>query len=748
MNQITGTTQRGTLVAPLMSETTTDSQYADGNDSGFGIDVSTIIAAVRRNLIWIIAIIALAMGAGIAITLLMTPRFVATATVLIEQQADQIIEGAETQPTVAYQDTERFLQTQLDIVRSRSLVQKVVENESLADDPAYFDAFNADMPTEADLAGSRYVGADGLRQLRQNAATGLLLDNMNVSLPIDSRLVSIGVETTSPAMSARLANAIAENYIASNLSRKFDSSAYAREFLAQQLEEARNKLAESERELNTYSRAAGLIRTSSQGNGSDSEATLSVTNSTLVQINEAANDATAQRIAAEQEWQSIANSPLLSIPQVLSSNAVQNLIRLRSQAQAELAEERARHLDDHPTVQALQAQVEQYNEQINEVANSIKRAVRTQYQSALEREQSLRAQVDRLRGVALDEQDRGVQYNVLQRVAETNRSNYDTLLERFNELNATAGAASNNISLVDRAEVPNDPSSPNLPLNMAMALMAGLALAGGFVFVREHFDDVIRSPEDVERKLGMPLLGLIPRAEDDAALAEAKDDRKSAISEGYHSLVTNLFYATSQGLPKTMMITSSQAAEGKTTTSTTVATYLARLGRRVVLVDGDLRKPTLHKRILNDSEQLGLTEVLSGRSTLDQVIVAGDEPNLSYVSALPIPPDPSLLLGSPRLDAVIEDLSERFDVVIIDCPPILGLSDAVAWSTKVDGVLLVIDATKGHRGAIKAGQRRMQLVGAPVLGAVLSKFDPDAAGGSYSYYGYDYYAYGDDEDRG
>ena len=719
--------------------------YSDQDNNAFGIDIATILGALRRNLVWIVALMALALGAGIVITLLITPRYVATATVLVEQEADQIIEGADTQPAVAYQDTERFLQTQLDIIRSRSLAEQVLEGESLIDDPNYYAAFNSEMPVEADLDNVLYAGADGLERLRRTVATDLLIENMSVTLPLDSRLVSIGMETTSPAMSARIANAVARNYIESNLSRKFESSAYAREFLAQQLEEARNALADSERNLNTYSRAAGLIRTSSQGDASTTGAPLSVTNSTLVQINEAANEAVATRIAAEEEWQSIANAPLLTIPQVLASSAIQNLLRLRSQAEAELAEERARHLDQHPTVQALEAQVQRYTEQINDVAKSIREAVQRQYQSALDREKSMREQVNQLRQEALSEQDQGVQYNVLLRVAETNRSNYDALLQRYNELNATAGAASNNVSLVDAAELPTDPSSPNLPLNILVSLIAGMCLAGGFVFLREHFDDVIRSPDDVERKLGIPLLGLIPRAEDDDAFADAKEDQKSAISEAYHSLVTNLFYATSKGLPEVLMVTSSQASEGKTTTSSIIATYLARLGHNVVLIDGDLRRPTLHKRLLNNSDQPGITEVLSGRASLDDVVVSEEGSNLSYITALPIPPDPSLLLGSPALDTMISELRERFDVVIVDCPPILGLSDSVAWSTKVDGTLLVVDATKGHRGAIKAGQRRMQLVGAPMLGAVLTKFNPDAAGGNYSYYGYEYYAYGDDE---
>ncbi|MDG5750971.1 polysaccharide biosynthesis tyrosine autokinase [Qipengyuania sp. XHP0211] len=719
-------------------------QHADGDEQDgnlLGFDLSAVLFALRRHWLAIVAFFVVAIILGVIATLLMTPVYTATSRVLVEQEADQIIEGSDTQPSVAPQDAERFLQTQVDIIQSRALAEKVIQNEGLSTDPLYFDALGGEYPTEETMEDS-YTGPEGLADLREDVAIDLLQENMTATLPIDSRIVSISVETTDQALSARLSNSIAENYIAGNLDRRFDSSSYAREFLAQQLEEARENLAESERELNQYSRAAGLIRLNSES-GEGQGGTLSVTNDTLISLNSAAGSARAGRIAAQESWQNIANQPLMSIPQVLENPAIQGLLRQKSEAEAQLAEERARHLDGHPTVIALSAQVDRIDEQINQVGRSIKDSVRTQYQSAIDRERALTGQVEQLRSAALDEQDRGVQYNVLKRVADTNRSLYDTLLSRFNELNATAGATSNNVSIVDRAEVPRKPTSPSLLINLILSLLGGGLFAAGYVALREHFDDVVRSPEDVERKLGMPMLGLIPRAEDADELAEARDDPKSSINEAYQSLVTNLFYATSTGLPDVLMVTSAQASEGKTTTSNAIARSIARLGKSVVLVDGDLRRPTLHKAI-GKPDQSGLTEVLGGHKTVDEVLLPSEVEHLHYMTAMPIPPDPSLLLGSPRLEGVLDELRSRYDVVIVDCPPVLGLSDAVTWSAKVDGALLVVDSSRGQRGSVKASHRRLQLVDAPLLGVVLTKFDPDAAGGSYSYYGYGYYAYGED----
>lgn len=705
------------------------------------IDFGQIWAAIRRNLIWVAAIIGGCLLAGLLITMLIVPRYVAAARVLVEQEADQIIEGGDTAPTASYQDAARFLQTQVDIIGSRTLALRVAQSEGLTDDPAFFEAQSEDFPEQDDLKG-RYVGAEGLVALRRDRAVDLLQKNLSVDLPVDSRLVAIKFNSADPVFAARIANSVAENYIASNLNRKFDSSAYARKFLAQQLEEVRAKLSESEKELNQYSSAAGLIRVTNNGQNGSEDSALSVTNNSLVQVNAAASQALATRIAAENAWRSIEKLPVLSVPQVLSNQAVQSLISQRSQAEAQLAEERARHLDDHPTVLALKAQVDRLNAQIQDVGKSIKQSVYSQYKSALDQENALTSQVNQLRSEALGEQDRGVQYNVLKREAETNRSLYDTLLERYNALNATAGASSNNVSLVDRAEVPVRPSSPKLALNLALAFVLGVAAAAVFVFLREYLDDIIRSPDDVERKLGLPLLGLVPATEENA-LELAANDGTSSISEAYQSLVTNLSYATATGLPKSIQITSSQPSEGKTTTSNVMALKLARLGHKTLLIDGDLRRPTLH-RLMNVKEQPGLSSVLAGQSKLQDVIRSSDEPNLSYMTALPIPPEPSLLLGSPRLTAIMEELKGQFDVIIVDCPPMLGLADAVSWSTHADAVLLVVDASQGHRGAVKASLRRLRLVGAPIIGIALTKFDPKAAGGDYGYYGYRYYNYTDE----
>ena len=702
------------------------------------IDPRAILIAIRRNIVAIAIILAVFIGLGILATILMKPEYIGTSRILIEQQEDQIIEGSDARAAAAsYMDADRFLQTQADIVTSRALAVQVVDREGLAESPAFFEAQGEEYPVEEDI--DVYDTKLSIEELRAEIAADVVSENLVVTLPPDSRIVSVSFFSGDPVLAARIANAFAESFIEGNLARKFDSSSYAREFLAQQLQDARSKLEQSERDLNQFSRAAGLIRVAGQGTNADQETTLSITNNSLVQLNDVAAQATAQRVAAEQQWRNIANVPLLNIPEVLQNLAVQRLVEQRSAAEANLAQLSSRYLDDHPNVLAAKAQVDKLDAQIQALAQSIKNSIRLQYESARDRENSIVNQVDTLRADALDEQDRGVQYNVLKRVAETDRALYNTLLTRFNELNATAGATSNNVSLIDTAEPPREPASPRPLINLLAALLCGMVFAGGFVFFREQLDDAMRNPDDVEKKLGLPLLGLIPQVDQDE-MKEELQDPKSPISEAYSALLTNIRYSSGNGVPETIVVTSSVASEGKTTTSFKLATDIADLGRRTLLIDADLRRPTMHRRE-EVGKHDGFTAVLAGELPLEKAILKSGNANLDLMTALPMPPDPVALLSSESFLKVVDTLRSQYDCVVFDAPPLLGLADATTLAAHVDAVVLAIDSQRGKGGGTRSAVRRLQMVGANIIGVVLTKFDARHSGSAYAYYGSSYYAY-------
>jgi len=709
---------------------------ADGPD--FAAVFRAVLQAIRRNIVLIGVIMAGTIVAGIVLTLLITPEYKANARVLIEDQADQIIEGGELQKMGAAWDTDRFLQTQLGIIKSRSLARIVVQSGGYYNKPEFFEALGVAIPEDNDRRGGQIAAR------RQDAAINALLENLQVDLPSDSRITTITVTSRDAGLAAKIANLYADRYVEYNLNQKYQSSAYARQFLGDQLSEARSKLTQSERDLNQYARAAGLIRVTSQGEGGSQEAALSVTNSTLMQLNDAASKAVAARITAEDRWNTLAKQPALSVPEVNTNSAIQQLVGEKTRIQGELAEEQSRHLEGYATVKSKRAQIAELDGRINSLAETLKKTAYLDYQSTLEREKSLTARVDALRNEALGEQDRGVQYSVLKRVADTNRTLYETLLSRYNQINATAGAANNNITIVDRAEVPVVPASPKLVINLAVALILGIIFAAAAVLLREIFDDAIRTPDDVERKLNMRLLGLIPNLKDGEDVDATIADRRSGVSEAYRSLVTNLRYSTATGLPQVLSVTSAREGEGKSTTARTVARDVASLGKKVLLVDMDLRRPTLHRWMGTDGTS-GLTDLLTGERNFDQVVKRSEFENLDYMSALPTPPDPALILSGEGVSGFFALARERYDVVIVDSAPLLGLSDAVILASHADGLLFIIDGSGFHRGAVKSALRRLALVNANILGVVLNRFEPRVGDSDYGYYAYNYYNYSSKE---
>ena len=706
-----------------------------------GTDFRYLANLVRANLL----LIGLVVGAALAITLiatmLQTKRYIATSSIQINNSSGRVMVSKDEQPAddgdVGY-DVNRFLKTQVDIIQSRGLALRVAQKLNLIGNSRLYEAQGLPAP-------SKDMPADALR----DQAVGLLAGHLSVALPRDSRIVTLSYESTDKAMSAQVANAYANEFIQWNLQRKFDSSSYARNFIGDQLAEAKGRLESSERAVNAYARQAGLIRTNSAApskgeSGSTADGGGSVTAASLQQLNGAANDATARRIEAEGKWRAVSSGSQMSSPMVLGNPTVIALLAQRATVEAELSQDRANHLEDYPSVKAKQAQLNSLNRQLNSVAGSVRTSVRSEYDAAMATERALKGQVESLKSQTMSEQDLSVQYNLLAREADTNRQLYEGLLERYKTLNAMAGVSLSNVSIVDAAQVPKGPSSPNLVKNMLLGLILGLGLAGLIVFARDQFDDAIRIPEDVEHKLDLPLLGVIPQGVGDDPDQQLLDP-KSPISEAYNSLRSALLYSTAQGMPSRLMVTSAAASEGKTTTSIAIATGLARMGKRVLLIDADMRRPSLHRRLAL-GKVTGLSSLLTSRDPLAQHAVPSATANLTILPAGPIPPSPTELMSTPRLQEILAEADQAYDVVMLDTPPVLGLADAPLMSALVGGVVFVVEADRGRRGSLKAALRRLRSMRPVILGAVLNKFDPNKSANRYSeYYGSDYYQYGGDD---
>ena len=713
-----------TLVAPR-------SEYPyEGEATGLSIGplLRHVLSVARRNVWLISAIVALFIIAAAIITILTMPKYTATSSIEIANEPQQVL-GEQFEQSTEQSDSwdiDRFLITQVTILESRSLADRVAQKLNLYSDPRFFNAMQVDQ--------NQFQTRSALR----NGVLSLLAGNLEVALPGDSRIVEIKFTSTDRQVSAQVANAFATEFIQSNLQRRFDSSSYARTFVQEQLNEARARLEQSEQALNDYARSASLIRTrdnSDEGNDSNS-----ITTASLLQVNEAANSAQAQRVVAQSRWNAERAQPLLSSPAALSSPVVQELQKRRGELATSLQNARERYLDDHPSVQRLSQDLANVSAQLTEAATQARDAVRAQYVAARSAENELRQRVNQLEGASLQEQDRAVRYNTIAREADTNRSIYEGLLQRYRELNASAGITASNVSIIDTAEPPVSPSSPNVMLNMMIALILGGLTAGAIVFLKEQLDDRIRIPEEIEQKVGVNLLGVIPKAIEEDPVEELRDP-KSPIAESYSALRSSLLYSTREGLPPLVLVTSAQPSEGKSTTSYAIARSMALIGKRCLLIDADLRRPSVHKLAGLDNK-IGLSSILVGEKSPEEAIQAGDLPNFFIMPSGPVPPSPAELLSSSRLTALFQTLRGQYDSVFIDSAPVLGLADSPGLSALADGVLLVVEANRGRGGQLKSAVRRLRMMKPTILGAVLTKFDPSAAGNAYTtYYQYDYYTY-------
>lgn len=696
------------------------------------IDLNMIRAILVRNRWTVLSICVAGMLLGIAITLLTVPVYRAESSIQIDQQVSQVLDTPDVQPVEAVQDVDRFLQTQVGVLESRTLAIRVAETLDLFSGNGFLNAMRVDPDTST-------VEKLGAVEAHREQVIALLRKNLQIALPQESRIAKIAFDSPDPALSARVANAFAEIMIAANLSRRYDTSAYARRFLQEQLAEAKERLEASERAMVGYARQTGIIDTKlaaqpgqlGQADGG------SLTTSSLLQSNDVLSAVKARRIDAQQLWESARTARLTSLPEVLSNPAVQTMMERRATLEANYADQSQRRQHDHPDLIRGRSEIAAVNARIGDLAQDIKTSIYNRYRAALLQEHEMQGAVDRLKGATINEQDRSIRYNILRREVNTNRELYDGLLQRFKQLSAAAGMSANNISIIDLSPIPVRPVSPNLLVNLGLAILASFVIALGFVYIRENFDDIVRSTEEAERKLGLPALGMVPTLEGGAVAFEELERPFSPYSEAFHAIRSTIELSHAGGVPRSIMISSSQKGEGKTSSAYAIARDFARLGgRRILLVDADLRRPSLHK-VLGLTNEAGLVNLLARQQKLGQVTRPTTTPGLDFISSGPIAPNPAELLGSPMLPALIEEFAQSYDIVIIDGPPVLGLADAPSIAAHVEATLFIVDASNARRGMIKAALRRLRNSRANVLGVVLNRINVATLGYGYEQY-YDY----------
>ena len=679
---------------------------------------------------------------GLIATLLMTPKYTATATIEIAREANKVadFQGVERETTSLDQE---FYQTQYGLLQSRALSERVAAQLRLVDDPKFYSLFKYKIDNPAfTLLNGRYAASGRIE--RKRVAGEILRRNLLINPTRLSRLVEISFTCPDAAFSARIVNAWGENFIQTNLERKIQATSYGRDLLQRQLALQKERLDESQRQLVDYASAQQIINLPAQGSGSGGPTTVerSIIADDLAALNSSLAQATADRIQAEARAQQGGRAGASA--EALRNQAINNLRQRRAELAAEYQRMMVQFEPGYPAAQAIRNQVDQLDRSIVREESRVSGSVQAEFREAEQREAALQTRVNQLKTSYLDNRRRSIQYNIYQQEVDTNRALYDGLLQRYKEIGVAGGVGINNVSVVDKADIPERPSSPRLLLNLLVSLLAGLGLGALAAFALEQMDEAISDPAEVEQRLGLPLLGLVPRVANDKEPRDELLDRKSDLVDAYIAINTNLGFTTEHGVPRTLSVTSTRPAEGKSTTALALATMLARTGKQVILVDGDMRSPSVHHLGKVDHDR-GLSNFLAGEDNIDSLLFHMRDFDFTAMSAGPIPPNAAELLTGNRLALLLQRLLERFDYVVIDSPPVMGLADAPLIASRVEGVVYTVESHGIRSSLVKTALGRLTAANARIFGGVLTKFDARKAHYGYSS-GYEYgYGYGQDD---
>jgi succinoglycan biosynthesis transport protein ExoP len=704
-------------------------------EQGFDFWKYVRIALKYRWLITGIVLTSLLVAA--VLTFLMTPIYRATASLQIDRETMNIVKVDGVQPDEGTAGME-FFQTQYELLASRALAERVVTTLGLGAEKT----FNVKNKSILDVVKALVMGEEEGSTVEKGfsqedvtrAGVDRLIRSLSVAPVRGSRIVKVSVDHPNPAMAQTIANGYADVFIADNLDRRFEATAYARKFLEGRLQQLKSKLEDSEKQLVRYAEEQGIIRL-------DDNKSLSA--SDLQAINDKLAEVRSDRIKKELVWKQAQSTDGLGLKEILDSDAIKANRKLRTELAAEYQQKLAIYKPAFPLMVQLRNQIKELDRQVQTEVAAIKNSLEASYLAAKEEEETLIQQLEGSKAEVVDQRNRSIQYNILQREVDTNRSLYDGLLQRYKEIGVAGGVGTNNISIVDRAIKPGAPRSPNLLLNMGLAFVVGVLLGVMAALGLDLLDDSFKSPEDIEREFSLAVMGIIPKPRAGRSLDIELSDPRSGIAEAYRSLRTGLQFATSEGLPRSILVTSSQPAEGKSTTAHSLAVSLAQIGLNVLLIDADLRNASLHRR-LRISNEVGLSSYLSGAKLPEEVVQASTTEGLVLMTSGPLPPNPAELLTGARMPSLLTLAAESFDIVIVDSPPIMGLADAPLLSRLVQATMLVVAANETRRRTARIALKRLQMARANVIGALLNKFDAKETGYGYGYgYGdYDYHSYG------
>lgn len=586
--------------------------------------------------------------------------------------------------------------------------------------------------------------------------------SLQVSLVPNTRIIEIHYRSPDRNLAPRVVNALANTYVEQNFKTRFESTMQASEWLSKQLVDLQMKVETSQEKLVKYQKEHEILGIDEKQN---------ITTAKLDELNRELTVAESGRMDKESIYRLVQAGDADSITAAAHAESALKgsaggsalLDRLREQEadlKIQLAQLGVQFGPAYPKLAQIRGQLQEVQAQMQVEMTKVTARLRGDYQAALQRENMLRSALEQQKQEANKLNESAIEYNLLKRDVDTNRTLYDNLLEKLKEAGVMAGLRSNNFRIVDTARVPTSPSEPNLPRNLAFALALGLTTGIGLAFLLEGMDNTVRTPEQAQAISALPSLGMIPlgsrttteigtrrlslAASKEAVEWVAQSRPKSQMAESYRALRTSLLLTSVGGPPRVILVTSALPQEGKTTTSINVAVVLAQKDTRVLLVDADLRRPSIHKT-LGMVPRSGLSNVLTGSTTLEQAVVrSAILPNLFLLPAGTPPPNPAELLASSNMKDVLAQLREQYDHIVIDTPPTLSVTDAVVMSSRADRVILVIRSGQTTKQALRRARDLLLQVNAKLCGVLMNAVDLNSPDYYYYYeyqgkYGHGYY---------
>ncbi len=709
---------------------------------------------VRRK--WVVIIVLLVTFFSVALyTFTRTPLFLAKGVIKVSSQGANVTKFENVETNIV--KMKEFQQTQVKLLQSEQLAGRVITKLKLDENPL-FNPFLAEEEGAGSI-GSQIKGIlravknfirfqddqKALQQLSEEAQQQIVYEKVlksfqesfEVSPVRNSELIEISFESPESQLSARIVNTAMQEFLNMQMDSQMDIAKTAGKFLEKKIIAAQVKLEKSEKDLTEFSRRVGLVSLDPK---------LNLVMKQLEELNDALAKARTERINREATYQQAISENSMNLPQILNDPLIQELKTQYATLQAEYQDLSITFKPAYPKMQQLAAKMKDIADRIEAEKQRIIDSIKNEYETALKKEQYLTARAEEQKKRAIDLNDKATQYKILLREVDTNKSIYQSLLQRSKEIDATLGADALNIQIVDSARPPIIPYKPKIARNLLLGLLVGLFGGIGVAFIQEYLDNTIKNPDELVERFHIPVLGLIPfdkeNSEDKKLLAlKFYYEPRAPMTESIRTAMTSVELSSSENPPRTILVTSVLAGAGKSTFSSNAALSYLSSGERCLLIDVDLRKASLHHIYADGEKGKGLSNVLTGTESLKNVIRKTEFEGLDFISSGPLPPNPAELLASKRMRQLLGIVSKQYDHVILDGPPFQGFAEILVLSNMVDGVILITVEGETPREGVRHFRKSVLNVGGSILGAIINKAGRKKGYGSYGYGSYKYYSY-------